>query len=241
MRALFYVPPSELNRRGSPIDRVYGCNYGYDYKPPIHFLQIATWMREVAGWDVRLLDCPAEGIDLAGFKAHIASERYDVALAWSVYLSAEEDIRAMKLIRAAQPGIRAVYMGAAATWRPDEYVFDDNTWCLLGEPEVTLQELDEAWRGERVVEEIDGLAWFDGGEVKRGGFRKLLDVTKLPMPDRRLLFGKYRANRLDVHPVTVMVVSRGCGFRCTFCTPNSIDQMIELEFKRLQPDRKSVV
>lgn len=235
MRALFYIPPSELNRRGSPIDRVYGCNYGYDYKPPIHFLQIATWMREKCGWEVRLLDCPAEGIDLAGFNAHIASERYDVALAWSVYLSAEEDIRAMKLLRAAQPGIRAVYMGAAATWRPDEYVFDNNAWCLLGEPEITLQELDQAWKGERRIEDIDGLAWFEAGQVRRGGFRKLLDVTQLPMPDRRLLLGKYRANRLDVHPVTVMVVSRGCGFRCTFCTPNAVDQMIELEFKRLQP------
>ncbi|RME25768.1 MAG: radical SAM protein, partial [Deltaproteobacteria bacterium] len=57
----------------------------------------------------------------------------------------------------------------------------------------------------------------------------------LPMPDRGLLRGRYRANRLDVAPITTMAVSRGCGFRCTFCTTNALDQAIELEFKRLQP------
>ena len=63
MRALFLVPPPQYNRRGTPVDRVYGCNHGFDYKPPIHLLTVATWMRERAGWDVRFLDCPAEGMD----------------------------------------------------------------------------------------------------------------------------------------------------------------------------------
>src|SRR5436190_21325720 len=99
MRALFFVPPPEFNRRGTPVDRVYGCNHGYDYKPPIHFLQAATFMRDRAGWDVRFLDCPAEGLDAAAFRDFVTAERFDVACAWSVYLSAEEDIRGMREIR----------------------------------------------------------------------------------------------------------------------------------------------
>lgn len=235
MRALFYVPPAELNRRGLAVDRVYGCNYGYDYKPPIHFLQLATWMRERAGWEVELVDCPAEGLDLAGFDARVDAARWDVACAWSVYLSAEEDLAAMRRIRARQPWVKAVYAATAATWKPEEFVGDPDTFCLLGEPEQTCLELDGAWRGDRSVETIDGLAWWDGRGARRGGFRQLLDVTELPVPDRRLLRGTYRANRLDRYPITVAVFSRGCGFRCTFCTPNGIDQTIELEFKRLQP------
>ncbi len=235
MRALFFVPPVQLSRHGLAVDRVYGCNYGYDYKPPVHFLQLATVAQARLGWDVRLVDCPAEGMDLAAFDALARSERWDVAVSHSVYLSAEEDILAMRRLRECNPGLRAVYMGTAPTWRPDEFVDDDRTWCLLGEPEATLQELDEAWRGERTLESVAGLARRERGAMVRSGFRPLLDVSALPMPDRRLLRGRYRANRLDVHPITTMVVSRGCGFRCTFCTPNAIDQMIELEFKRLQP------
>src|SRR6476646_3956651 len=121
-----------------PIDRVYGCNYGYDYKPPIHLLQSATWARELAGWDVRLLDCPAEGMDAAAFDAFVARERFDVVAAWSVYLSAEEDLEAFRRIRAAHPHTRGVFMGAAATWKPEEFLREPGTYCLLGEPELTL-------------------------------------------------------------------------------------------------------
>jgi radical SAM superfamily enzyme YgiQ (UPF0313 family) len=236
VNALFFIPPIELSPAGHAVDRVYGCNYGYDYKPPIHFLQLATVAAAWLGWNVRLVDCPAEGIDRAGFLELVRSQRWDVAVAHSVYLSAEEDLLGMRLVRAANPGLRAVFMGTAATWRPHEFLDDTDTFCLLGEPEETLRELAGAWAGERRYDEVDGLAWRTAdGRTHRGAFRQLLDVSALPMPDRQLLLGRYRANRLDVHPITTMVVSRGCGFRCTFCTPNAIDQMIELEFKRLQP------
>ena len=235
MDALFFVPPVALSPVGLAVDRVYGCNYGYDYKPPIHFLQLATVAAVRLGWRVRFVDCPAEGLDLAAFDALVASQRWDVAVAHSVYLSAEEDLLAMRRIRRQHPAVKAVFMGTAPTWRPVEFLDDAASFALLGEPENTLCELAEAWRGERALESVDGLAWLERGKLRRGAFRQLLDVSLLPIPDRTLLLGKYRANRLDVHPITTMVVSRGCGFRCTFCTPNAIDQIIELEFKRLQP------
>ena len=200
MRALFYVPPPEYNRRNSPIDRVYGCNYGYDYKPPIHLLQAATTLREWAGWEIRFLDCPAEGIDAQAFEAFAAEERFDVACAWSVYISAEEDLQAMRVLRRHNPAMYAVFMGAAPTWRPDEFLDDTRSFCLLGEPELTLMELGRAWREGTGYAGIDGLAWKDGNNVRRNPFRKLLDFSSLPMPDRRMLVGKYRANRLGVHP-----------------------------------------
>ena len=236
MKALFLIPPASFNERGLPIDRVYGCNYGFDYKPAIHFLQVATFAQVDLGWQVRFLDCPAEGVDEAAFDALIAGERWDVVLHWATYLSAVEDLEAARRIHARQPGTRFVFMGTAPTWKPEEFRVSDQSWCLLGEPEHTLRELDEAWRGQRKLEEVDGLARFlPDGSVARGAFRQLLDVTTLPMPDRGLLRGRYRANRLDVHPITTMAVSRGCGFRCTFCCTNAVDQAIELEFKRLQP------
>ena len=73
MKALFLIPPSQFNARNLPIDRVYGCNYGFDYKPAIHFLGVATYARDVLGWSAHFLDCPAEGIDAQGFSKHINS------------------------------------------------------------------------------------------------------------------------------------------------------------------------
>ena len=60
MKFVFIVPPPAYNRMNNPIDRVYGCNYGYDYKMPVHMLSAATVL-EQAGHAVRFLDCPAEG------------------------------------------------------------------------------------------------------------------------------------------------------------------------------------
>ncbi len=236
MDALFLIPPVGLGAKPLPVDRVYGCNYGFDYKPPIHFLQVATYAREALGWSVRLMDSPAEGLTIAGLEAAVQGHEWDVVLFWSTYLSAVEDVAAARLVERLRPGTRFVFMGAGATWRPEEFRINAHSYCLLGEPEHTLRDLDAAWRGERAVEGTDGLAWFDGsGAMQRGGFRQLLDVTTLPMPDRGLLRATYRANRFDVAPITTMAVSRGCGFRCTFCCTNAVDQAIELEFKRGQP------
>lgn len=238
MKALFYVPPPEYNRRKMPIDRLYGCNFGYDYKPPMHLLQLATFVRDRAGWDVRFLDCPAEGLNARAFEEAAAAERWDVSVSWSTYLSAEEDLLAAGVLRRANPAMQNVFAAMAPTWKPAEFVRDGQSWALLGEPENTLCELAQVWSGARAPESVAGLGYWSGRQQERTGFRDLLDVPGLPIPDRRLLLGSYRANRLDKYPVTAAVFSRGCGFRCTFCTPNAVDQTIELEFKRLQPTYK---
>jgi anaerobic magnesium-protoporphyrin IX monomethyl ester cyclase len=234
MNVLFLIPPAELNLRGIPIDRVYGCNYGFDYKPPIHFLQVASYAKQELGWNIRFMDCPAESITLSNF-LKFKDWDYDVVCFWSTYLSAIEDTRAGKHILKSFPDIKLVYMGTAPTWKPEEFHLSKNTFVLLGEMELTLRDLDKAWKTEH-YEDIPGLGYFDNkGSFKRGAFRQLLDVPSLPMADRSLLKGNYRANRLSNGPITVMAVSRGCGFRCTFCTTNAIDQAVDLEFKRQNP------
>ncbi|MDG1480009.1 MAG: radical SAM protein [Myxococcota bacterium] len=236
MKSLFLIPPSSLNPRGLPIDRVYGCNYGFDYKPAIHFLQAATYAAKVLGWSVRFMDCPAEQIDVDGLKQAVVEEQYDVVVHWATYLSALEDLAAARIIRQLRPATRFVFMGTAPTWKPREFELGQQAFTLLGEPEHTLRDLDAIWKGERAMEGTPGLGWWtDRGDFKRGGFRSLLDVTELPMPDRRMLLGQYRANRLEVSQITVMAVSRGCGFRCTFCCTNAVDQAIDLEYKLLKP------
>lgn len=234
MKALFLIPPPELNLRGIPIDRVYGCNYGFDYKPPIHFLQVATYAQHGLNWTIRFMDCPAEGIELNDW-LNFEGWDYDVVCFWSTYLSAIEDTRAARHILNQFPQMKLIFMGTAATWKPEEFYLSENTFVLLGEMEHTLRDWSEAIQDSKPLANIPGLGHFQNGHFLRGPFRKLLDVTQLPLPDRSLLKGEYRANRLNRGPITVMAVSRGCGFRCTFCTTNAIDQAVDLEFKRENP------
>ena len=120
---------------------------------------------------------------------------------WSTYLSAIEDVAAARLFHAARPQTRFVFMGAGATWRPEEFRVGDHSIVLMGEPEHSLQAVAESWAEGRSLEGTPGVAWFGAdGTCHRGGFRDLLDVSELPMPDRRLLKGRYRANRLSRGP-----------------------------------------
>ncbi len=74
MDILFLIPPRELNKEKIPVDRVYGCNYGFDYKPAIHLLLLAT-VAEESGCAVRFLDCPGQGYNLREFDKYIADNR----------------------------------------------------------------------------------------------------------------------------------------------------------------------
>ena len=156
MRALFCIPPPANNARGRSIDRVYGCNYGFDYKPPVHLLAVATYARDVLGWEVRLLDCPAEGIDQDTFEGQIVREGWDVVASWSTYLSAIEDVAAARLFHAARPQTRFVFMGAGATWRPEEFRVGDHSIVLMGEPEHSLRAVAESWAEGRSLEAPPG-------------------------------------------------------------------------------------
>ena len=234
MRLLFIVPPQEYNEAGSPVDRVYGCNYGYDYKPPIHMLSAAT-VAQRAGHSIRFLDCPAEDVHKNEFERIISEEPLDAAFFFTPYLSIGEDRKAARFIRKVKgTAPPVVFMGSAPSWKPEMFLEIENAFVIRGEPEQTLVEWLDCIQGKGSLEKINGLSYLENGKQCDNPFRELLNIDDLPIPNRRLLRGKYRVNRLNVAPVTTMCVSRGCAYRCKFCAPNGVDQAIEIEYKRLQ-------
>lgn len=234
MKIFCIIPPKEYNCKNTPIDRVYGCNYGYDYKPAIHFLSVATVLQN-SGNEVRFLDCPAEGLNGFSFEDIIYKETPDAAFFFTPYLTKEEDLRAAKTIRRIlTKKIPLVFMGAAPTWKPAEFLIDKDSFVVRGEPEETSAQIVAALKGDGQLGDVEGLSYISNGALQDNPMRNFLDIETLPIPDRTLLKGKYRVNRLNVSPATVMCVSRGCAFRCTFCAPNAVDQAIEVEYKRTQ-------
>ncbi len=234
MKIFFIIPPPEYNKKKSPIDRVYGCNYGYDYKPAIHFLSVATVIKK-EGHNVRFLDCSAEKYDSVKFESFISQEKPDCIFFFTPYLCEEEDIKASGKVREIlSKNIPAVFLGAAPTWNPGNYINDKDTFVVRGEPELSAKELIYAIEGKKDFSDIYGISFLSEGKIINNPQRDFLDINSLPIPDRTLLKGRYMVNRLNVSPVTVMCVSRGCAYRCTFCAPNAVDQAIEVEYKKYQ-------
>lgn len=233
MDILFLIPPVELNNKKTFVDRVYGCNYGFDYKPPIHLLVLATIAKQ-SGHTVRLLDCPAEGYNLRRFIGYLKSKNsIDMVVFFTVWLSKNEDLSAAEIIHNMFSKAAIIFTGPYPTWKPELFLKGNNYVVIRGESEKAFTEVVEKgeWK-ENIFHQIRGLSFLKDSQIVNNISQELIDINTIPIPDRMLLKGDYVFNRINVYPATIMCVSRGCPYNCTYCAPHALDQAIELEYMR---------
>lgn len=239
MNILFLVPPVALNDQKSFVDRIYGCTYGFDYKPPIHLLLLATVAKQL-GHRVRLLDCPAEKYSVKKFISYLENEE-DIAMVvfFTVWLSKKEDLEAAGIVSNVFKGVRVVFTGPYPTWKPEQFLKNSGYCVIRGEPEETFKELiGIPESGSDILSNTKGISFLGKEGIINTDPRPLIDLDALPFPDRTLLKGEeYIFNRLNEYPATALCVSRGCSFRCTYCAPHALDQAIELEFLRTHQEK----
>lgn len=231
MRLLFLIPPRELNKEKMSVDRVYGCNYGFDYKPAIHLLLLAT-LAEESGCDVKFLDCPGQGYNFRKFNKYIADSRsIDMVVFFTVWLSAQEDLMAAEKISNLIKKAKIVFTGPYPTWRPETFIKSSNYFVIRGEPEKPLADFMKFCESSgNDINKVHNLSFKKQAEIISNDSGELINMDSLPMPNRKLLKGKYFFNRVNAWPATVMCVSRGCNYSCNYCAPHALDQAIELEY-----------
>jgi len=133
MKITFLVPP--------PIDgkipeRVAGCAYLLYYVPNI-FLLSAAAILEKAGYEVRYIETTIKKWDQKQFRAFLREDLSDVYCFYSVNLSQETDMQALKDIREIRRNVPVFFFGPAPSDRPAEFVVDGNSYVVRGEPEYT--------------------------------------------------------------------------------------------------------
>ncbi len=85
-------------------------------------------------------------------------------------------------------------------------------YVVIGEGESTVPELLEALEGKRMINEVKGIAYLEGGGVKYTPPREpITDFDSLPLPN----FSLVRYAKIKLYPVGRI---RGCGMNCEFCT-----------------------
>ena len=85
-------------------------------------------------------------------------------------------------------------------------------YVVIGEGEETIKELLSAIENRRDVNNINGIAYLNNGEVVYTPKREpIVDFDKLPLPD----FSLVRYAKIKLYPVGRI---RGCGMDCEFCT-----------------------
>ena len=93
--------------------------------------------------------------------------------------------------------------------------------------------------------DIKGISYLKHGRItETETYGVIEDLDSLPFPASHLIQEKqdeYFNPKLPNRPVTLILTSRGCSFRCYYCVPNAISWARELEWKRFHNGKKPPV
>ena len=217
MKALLVNPPQRnmvTNNIPSVVDEERG------YNPPLGVLYVAAHAREHTPHEIAVVDAVVEELDYPALKERIAGERPDVVGVTATTFTLPDAMLTVRAVKEISPEI-AVVMGG-----PHPYIYPSETirlpgvdFLVIGEGEHVFSALMNNFKDKSALRGIPGLVFIDGGEVVNTGLPPLVeDLDSLPFPARDLTpFMKYYSLIAKSQPVTTMITSRGCPYRCLFC------------------------
>ncbi len=191
--------------------------------PPISLAYIASTTRQ-HGHDVRILDIDAEKISGPKLEKYIKNYKPDIVGFSVIINNLIETLYYAKMVKQIDPNITVVFGGVLMDLFPEDtmrYKYVDAG--IIGEGEYSFPELLERLEKNRSPEDIAGVIFKkDGRLVKTQPRKPIEDLDSLPFPARDLLKNeKYVSLIAKRTPVTLFFTSRGCQFRCTYCSKPS--------------------
>ncbi len=176
-------------------------------------------------FETRVMDCtvmPRPWADLEREVREFKPQVVGLCCIGTTYLY--DSLNAARLVKMISPQAKVITGGTHPTLAPEEVLAlgPDVDYICIGEGEVTLKEFIRAVEGgAKDFADVRGLAFRDGREAVRTGPRPFIeDLDALPMPAyHRVPMGNplYTIDVLGPRCV-VAAFSRGCGYKCTFCT-----------------------
>lgn len=231
-KVLLVQPPAFCDAERSNIGPALGLGIGY----------IGATL-EKAGYQVKVLDAFIEGWDVSTPVGHrmlrvgmpfddirefIAAQAPDIVGITSMFTAQRKNMHAVaELTKQAAPNAHVIVGGAHPTAAPESVLADPNIdVVVLGEGDNSIIPLLQTLETGVPLDPLDGIAF----RAPDGTFRinhktqQIVDLDELPFPARHLFpIEKYFATRMK-HSGTFagralsMITSRGCQYRCNFCT-----------------------
>lgn len=234
LKILLIYPPFSLGSYERPI-----------VVPPLGLAYIGAVL-EKAGYKVEILDTIAlnwrnpvkikDKIHLGQKWRDISDEikrsKPDVVGISSPFSCQSENAhKVAELVKAYDTDVPVVMGGAHPSTLPKRVLQDQNVdYVVIGEGEATMLNFLERWSNGTPMNNIDGFAYKESGEIVTNPKKKFIeDIASLPLPARHLLpmseyFNAKAAHGPDLmrNPFTSMITSRGCPLNCVFCSIHNI-------------------
>ncbi len=207
-------------------------------------LYIASNIRENRTDKVVVLDAFCEGLTRQQLVERMVREKPDViGLNCSTHTFLQA-IQALQEAKKALPESKIVLGGYHATFASEriltEYNFVD--YIIKGEAEHAMVQLLERLESGKSLEDVTGISYRQDGRTVNNPLSLVTDLDALPFPDRGMLsnidYGySFQGIPLTFDRFTTLSTSRGCPFRCTYCScaafslrkwrPRSAESVIE--------------
>ena len=195
--------------------------------PPLGLMYLASYLRDRADADVRILDLAFARNPQLAVKDELSSRRPDMVGISALTAEAQAAELCARTVKLSAPGTPVVAGGPHASHFPDEMLASGNVdAAVVGEGEETTLELarlilDEGphWREPDNLATVQGVA-FPGGRFEPRP--PTVDLDALPFPawdlvDLKRYWRLPSMSTIGIRPYMPMFTSRGCPYRCVYC------------------------
>ena len=187
--------------------------------PPLG-LQILAGVLRAAGHEARVLDVQHLAPMHPDFLRAIAEFKPDViGFSNSELPNSPMVIEVARAVKKRYPGVKLLAGGQAPTFRPEIFLGPDGPFdaVALYEAEATVTRIVEALAAGAPLDGLPGCAWRTAnGLLKRSAEERVIcDLDSQPLPYWE---GSLKKASLSAGLSAALETSRGCPFRCTFCS-----------------------
>lgn len=187
--------------------------------PPLNLAMLAA-VAEQAGHKAMIIDAEIEGLDITETIQRLREFKPDiVAFTATTPIFHISSDWAYQIKTALQ--VTTMIGGFHITLFGEEVFTEHFDFAFLGEADVSLQQFLTQFNSSKIYSDIKGIIYRKDGTVNSTGVAEpAADLDALPIPARHLL-------KMDLYHVgtlkgllnyTSIMASRGCPFKCVFCT-----------------------
>ena len=193
--------------------------------PPLNLVELATYLMKNGFKNTKILDLNFKIKNkltnkdfIADSTKRILSKNPDVVAITCNAVQFPFVCELSKSLKKQSPDLTVLIGGAMPSLTPNDVIRLSNCdYAIRGEGEKTILELIKAIQNSTDIKKVEGISYRIKNKIVHNRDRALLDINELPIPNYALLSSVLKNNTL-----AWIVASRGCAYKCKFCSGNGI-------------------